>query len=458
METSTGQRTNVRRQNGCQRGIGVTRGGLGALLVLVGVLGLSCCNPTTQQATTNPDGIPTLTLHTAWTIDGLYPGFDEMTLSGSNVLIPDSQNYALESVDAATGAVAWRTPLPSLFPTSNPVQHGGDIFIFCIGSSASVQGMYFAWLKSDGTYMGSISVPSTDTSLTGGWVNGRPGFEYINLIGDAIFWDDNGNGTGTDNSTDIWKFDLTQPLTESAVGAYSGMNAMSIFYHIPGTGNMALERAGGGQILGFGSDVVFTYENYEAGFTYMVKPIDVVRLNATTGALVWNYQTEVAHNFGRHDLVPHGSDIIVQGTYGMELINATAPVSTGASWAFDSSGGNLFNPTISGNVIFDTSDKSATAVTAFSLNTGDQLWSLANGSSAGQVAQYYNGVLYVSEQEGVAAIDATKGQYIGRDNTLPGYSDQICNTIAYGNLFIFFSNELNPEGRIVAVNMGVSPL
>ena len=267
--------------------------------MLVGALSLSCFNPVAQAVTTNSTGIPSLKLTTAWTVDGVYPGYDEMTLSGTSVLIADCVNNAMESVDAASGAVAWRTSLGSLSPTSNAVQHGNDIFVFCLGSSASAGGLCFAWLKSDGTYVGSISVPSTNPN---GYANGRPRFEYINLIGDAIFWQDNGNGAcGTDESTDIWKFDLTQPLTEGAAESYSGANAMSIFYHVPGAGNMAIERGGGGQILGFGTDIVFTYENYEAGFTYMVKPIDVVRLNATTGALVWNYQTEAAHNFGASD-------------------------------------------------------------------------------------------------------------------------------------------------------------
>jgi len=156
--------------------------------------------------------------------------------------------------------------------------------------------------------------------------------------------------------------------------------------------------------------------------------------------------------------VAYGTDIIVQGTYGMERINSTNPVSPPALWAFSDSQHQCIAPLIAGNVLYDMAGSGSDDIVAFSLDTGNQLWSLANGSSIEEIPQYYNGVLYVSEQEGVAAVDATKGQYIGRDNTLPGFSDQVCNTLADGNLFIFFSNELNPAGRIVAVDMGVSPL
>ena len=112
---------------------------------------------------------------------------------------------------------------------------------------------------------------------------------------------------------------------------------------------------------------------------------------------------------------------------------------------------------IVGDTLFEDSDNSATAISAYSMVDGKQLWCLPNATSAGQGPQYHNGVLYISEQEGVLAVHAAKGRWIGRDDAYPGYTDQVCNTLSVGNLFIFFSNQTNPKGRVEALSMDQVP-
>lgn len=55
------------------------------------------------------------------------------------------------------------------------------------------------------------------------------------------------------------------------------------------------------------------------------------------------------------------------------------------------------------------------------------------------------------------AVNTATGYWIGRVNTYQGYTEQVCNTLAYNDLFIYFSNQTNPKGRLEAVYMDVVP-
>jgi len=214
----------------------------------------------------------------------------------------------------------------------------------------------------------------------------------------------------------------------------------------------------GGQVLGYGDDVVFTYENDMNAASSMHKPCKVIRMNPSTGAVVWEYQTQKARHFWQYDLLPYGSQILVNGCAGAELIDSVDPGASMPTWASDDElHQNFCAALIVGDTLFEDGDNSPTAVSAYSMNDGRQLWCLPNTTSAGQTPQYHDGVLYVSEQEGVLAIDAAKGRWIGRDDDFPGYIDQVCNTLAYGDLFIFFSNQTNPDGRVEALYMDEVP-
>jgi len=359
-----------------------------------------------------------------------------MTISGNNLIIPDSSVDALILADANSGAVIWRQSIP-FFPLSNAVLHGSDIFL--VGSYSNLPGYYFEWYTIDGTYRGRILIG------TNGGEN--PNSEQIHLIGDAIFWGDRGY-SDTDPSGDLWRFDLTQPLTLIGDHLYAATaDGLKIMYHKSNPDINVI----GGQVLGIGSDVVFTYAD-SLTMPMMHFPTTVVRLNAGTGAVVWEYQTAKARSFWWNDLILAGDKIVANGSLGVELIDATSPGTMAPFWAYDDTLHENFDTgLVVGNILFEVSMASATAVRAYSMTDGSELWCLPNTTSVGQGAQYNNGVLYVSEQEGVLAVDTAKGKWIGRDDSRPGYIDQVSNTLAYNNLFIYFSNQTNPKGRIEAL-------
>lgn len=415
------------------------------LLLGVGICVFACkfATPNTP-CLTDQYGVPKITLRSAWKIDAAYPGFLPMTLSGDDLYIAATRPHSLIRANAATGEVLWRTDLP-IFPKANPVVHGDDIYV--IGDGGPPAGIFIVWLKHDGTYMGKILV---GTSLLE-----NPIARRLHVIEDAIFWGDSGYSGDLEGSCDLWRFDLTQPLENIGDHEYRAKpDALKVIYRKNSDG---LRNVIGGQVLSVGTDVVFTYQNYTSSIE-RVEPTLVLRLNATTGAVVWEYPTVKARAFWWNDLLLDGDKILVNGSAGLELIDADNPLVKTPYWAYDAP---LYHNSDTGYIadgkLFEVSFDAEHAIKAFSMTDGRFLWSLSNTTSVGQGCHYRNGVLYVSEYEGIAAIDAEKGTIIGRDNTKMGYTDQCSNVLAYGNLFIYFSNSQNEAGIVEAVYMDVKP-
>lgn len=419
------------------------RGGFAILLGALFLVITGACRSNVKTETGyNPLNIPHIKLHSAWNVDRAYPGYLPMSLYGKFLLIPYTRGKGLILVDASTGSVIWRKE--NVFtPESNAVLHGNDIYVM----GYFPEGCCIGWYTLDGVYKGYITCE--------GAAENEAVLETINLIGDSIYWNDNGYSS-EDPAGDLWRFDTKASLKVIEKNKYSATkDVMRIIYHKSGQGYINVM---GGQVLGYGDDVVFTYENDMNAASSMHKPCKVIRLNPSTGAVVWEYQTQKARHFWQYDLLSYGSQILVNGCAGAELIDSADPGASMPAWAYDDElHQNLCTALIVGDTLFEDGDNSPTAVSAYSMKDGKQLWCLPNTTSAGQIPQYHDGVLYVSEQEGVLAVDAAKGRWIGRDDDFPGYIDQVCNTLAYGDLFIFFSNQTNPDGRVEALYMDEVP-
>ena len=200
-----------------------------------------------------------------------------MTICEQYLLIPYTRGNGLILADPSTGKVIWRKE-NNYFPQSNAVLHGQDIYML----GYFPEGCCIGWYTISGTYMGYIVVDNHGEN--------ESRFESIALIGDAIYWNDKGYAAA-DPSGDLWRFDLTKPLTKVADHKYqASTDGLKILFHKPGSG---YTNVMGGQVLGFGSDVIISYENEKNASSSMRKPCEIIRIDSKSGSIIWEYQTKV---------------------------------------------------------------------------------------------------------------------------------------------------------------------
>ncbi|WP_156104607.1 outer membrane protein assembly factor BamB family protein [Spirochaeta lutea] len=385
---------------------------------------------------TDPDTIPQLTLNVAWQIDNAFPDLRFMSLQDTYLMIPHFKQGGLILADVRTGQELWR--IENLFiPMSSAVMHNDTIYI--LGEFADSDTTYLILISEAGVYKGRMSIEAERMSA-----------RWLFLFGDYLFWTNNV----------LVKADLSKEfvLLEGSTDTYDPEYNLTFYVPKMPDPERPHFRAMGDTVLKLGEDIIFTYRDPYSSITWK-EPTRVVRLNAHSLAEVWNYSTRKARLFYQLDLALYKNKILLNGGMGVELIDSENPIGKDPYWVFDDIDHNHMGyPIIVGDSIYTASYVRGAAVRAYSMEDGSLLWSLPNQSGADQNPQWYNGVLYVSQPQGVLAVDTATGSWIGRDDNHPGYSEQVNGTLVYENLFIHFTDQIpGTGGRVEALYMDVQP-
>jgi hypothetical protein len=409
---------------------------LSAVLLILCIL-VSC---NFWEGTTDPEAIPKVILTQEWAIDDAAPGYYPITLFGNWLLIPQISLGGMIAADAETGQIFWRQE--NLFrPASSAVLHETGVYI--LGFLLENPHVQLFRFSAAGELLGYTDVEEDDDQ----WES-EPCFRRIHLIGQYIFWSAMGGY--------VHRYDLSQPFVELSPGIYDPTGQHSIIYHTVNPDPQYINVLAESPIPIGDTDILFTYETTEAG-PEKAEPTRVVRMNANTGSVIWEYETSKAWHFLYETLRVTGNRILVNGHCGMELIEAENPVATTPYWAYIETGYNSDydsqgNALIDGKNIYMNSVLSESALRSYSLDTGKVQWKLAYTCSIRQNMQIEKGILYVSAQNGILMVDAARGKYIGRDPTHPGCSFQGNDTVRYGDLFIHFTDSVK-GGRVEALKM-----
>ena len=361
-----------------------------------------------------------------WYIEDAWPDLMPLSMAPPYLFIPLYAQGGLLCADLETGEVLWR--YEELFhPLSDAVYYDGRVYIQGIIPGGKVSLFCFTI---EGAYAGSFNLENFENAYP------RVRNCRLYLIGDALIWPAYWGH--------VHSFDLSVPITELSPGELDPAPHHRILYSAAHDSDSIIVL--GSSIVGIGDDIIFNYE--VEGYPEVNKTI---RLNRKTGAIVWEHDVK-SHNFGEVDMLLIDEDrLLISGIDGWELIH---PETRKSYWSIpDELLKSLTHPMVVGKTIYAVGAGANPAIAGFSLKTGIRTaaWNYEYG--LWQPVREHKGIIYISGQDETLLYDTKKNVFIARDETHPGYSQQVNNPLKYKDLFIHFCDDIDVGGRVEALRM-----